>query len=807
MLPIQFATVHTGEPEAPAPAAPQIATPAEATTPTATAPPPRRIYIEWFHGLGDTIQFLTVLAALRNQSPSAEIVVIIDRGKHSAIAAGVYNCRATGQELPLAVQVYFQGGPGIPSPYGYEHYSLAWWENYDREPLGGDLVPQTKPITCLRRVFNIDPPRPFISARIRPRPGAVFRASQWLEANVGDRPFAILHYQGNTSGDKKDLSHEAARIICHLFRRLEMLVVLLDWDRRSPLPGEGLAICPIADSNVWGDAGPIGTGDAETIAALADRAAVCIGIDSGPLHVFLATCPEKTVGVWTHHHPHQFAEEGPALHLVPADWRDRPPFQGPPEWVAWWEGANRRALERGNGGGYRLREYRVLQGHHTGAMEAVCNEIVARFAAGGDEGAGGERAEGEGAEGTREEARPARLRDGWHVHQHQVAQDLIVINDAYDRDAYSVNHVHPPLQIPGHDPYIHRRRLVVDIGAHIGTFARKWHAKDPSAIIVCVEACAENIPVLRANVRDFAIVIHAACYYEGIDRPAQSVWLKNAITAASGCESTGGGIVANAEGQMGEGEAGRYEEDRRPLRVVTLEEIVEEFGGGVRWIDCLKLDCEGAEFVILRNSTIVLERQIGYIVGEYHGTARWNQLRAEIFRERDWDYGHMHQAGNFGIFHLRPQPQRQPQTTTPAPAAIAFAALPTNATPPDLAATATPAAPAAAVAPTAPAAPLRIALDWDDTYTRDPAAWAQVVAALTAAGHEVVLVTAREDIERNWQLCKIPGILAHHRYFTGHKPKREWMETRGVPVDIWIDDRPEAIVGADQRPDAERAGG
>jgi hypothetical protein len=98
-------------------------------------------------------------------------------------------------------------------------------------------------------------------------------------------------------------------------------------------------------------------------------------------------------------------------------------------------------------------------------------------------------------------------------------------------------------------------------------------------------------------------------------------------------------------------------------------------------------------------------------------------------------------------------------------------------------------------------------MDWDDTYTRDPAAWTQVVAALTAAGHEVVLVTAREDTERNWKLCKIPGVLAHRRYFTGHKPKGKWMEARGVSIDIWIDDRPEAIVGADQRPDAEGAGG
>jgi FkbM family methyltransferase len=739
---------------------------------------------------------LTVLAALRNQSPNAEIVVIIDRGKHTAITAGVYDCRETGRELPLAVQVYCRGEPGIPSPNGYEHYSLAWWENYDREPIGGDLVPQSKPITCLRRVFNIDPVRPFCPTKIRPRATVHQRVARWLASHVGDQPFALFHYQGNSGGERKNLSNEVGRTVCELFRRLEMRVVLLDWDRRSPLPGEGLAICPDADCEMWSDFGSFGSGDAETIAALADRAAVCIGVDSGPLHVFLAVCPERTIGAWTQHHPYQFAEESPAVHLVPDDWRTQPPFQGSREWVQWWEDANRRALEKDNGGGYRLREYTIIHGHHTGAETAICDEIASRFA----------------IPTNHPPEAPVPLRDGWHVHRQQVAQDIMIIRETHDQDTYRTAMVHPPLQIPGHAPYVHRRQLVVDIGAHIGTFAKKWHAKDPNAIIVCVEACPENIPVLRANVGDFAIVIHAACYYEGIDKPAQSVWLKNAITAASKAESTGGGIIANARGQMAAGEIDRYDEDRRPLRVVTLEEIVEEFGGGVRWIDCLKLDCEGAEFVILPNSTIVLERQVSYIVGEYHGAARWNQLRAEIFRERDWEYSHLHESRNFGLFHLRPrpqaqpqpQPQRQPQTTTPTPVPIAFAALPTDATPPDLAAAATP-TPAAATP--APATPLRIALDWDDTYTRDPAAWAQVVAALTAAGHEVVLVTAREDTERNWKLCKIPGVLAHRRYFTGHKPKRQWMEARGVSVDIWIDDRPEAIVGADQRPDAERAGG
>lgn len=86
-----------------------------------------------------------------------------------------------------------------------------------------------------------------------------------------------------------------------------------------------------------------------------------------------------------------------------------------------------------------------------------------------------------------------------------------------------------------------------------------------------------------------------------------------------------------------------------------------------------------------------------------------------------------------------------------------------------------------------------IALDYDDTYTRDPLAWARVVDVLQAEGHEVLCVTWRSDTDANRHLVVIPGLRWNQHYFTNHTAKREFMERKGVCVDVWIDDTPEAV--------------
>jgi rfaE bifunctional protein nucleotidyltransferase chain/domain len=216
------------------------------------------------------------------------------------------------------------------------------------------------------------------------------------------------------------------------------------------------------------------------------------------------------------------------------------------------------------------------------------------------------------------------LHDGEHSRQ-----DLDVVHEVLIDDCYFTRMM-PPAE------------RVIDIGAHIGSFARKWRQKCPTARIACVEACPENIDVLTANVGEFATVINAACTYE----PGE-VKLINSILA--GGKATGGSIVATKDTPIPQHHLDNrdYWDDARPLRKVTLEDVMQEMGFAT--VDLLKLDCEGSEFSILADSPSL--RRVAFICGEYHGCERWDEFVKQF--EADWDYGHMHRHGGQGIFHLR----------------------------------------------------------------------------------------------------------------------------------------------------------
>jgi hypothetical protein len=88
---------------------------------------------------------------------------------------------------------------------------------------------------------------------------------------------------------------------------------------------------------------------------------------------------------------------------------------------------------------------------------------------------------------------------------------------------------------------------------------------------------------------------------------------------------------------------------------------------------------------------------------------------------------------------------------------------------------------------------MRIAIDYDGTWDRDPEAFLAVALAFRDAGHEVVMVTVRSERRPGSPLPSVPPWITV--YATGLAPKRAHMEELGIEVDIWIDDQPEWIVG------------
>lgn len=89
---------------------------------------------------------------------------------------------------------------------------------------------------------------------------------------------------------------------------------------------------------------------------------------------------------------------------------------------------------------------------------------------------------------------------------------------------------------------------------------------------------------------------------------------------------------------------------------------------------------------------------------------------------------------------------------------------------------------------------LTIALDYDGTYDEDPDLWDFFIEKCLKRQHDICLITFRDD-----RYDKTPLLLKLEKkipvYYTRGVAKRWWADQFGPgKVDIWIDDRPEAII-------------
>lgn len=89
---------------------------------------------------------------------------------------------------------------------------------------------------------------------------------------------------------------------------------------------------------------------------------------------------------------------------------------------------------------------------------------------------------------------------------------------------------------------------------------------------------------------------------------------------------------------------------------------------------------------------------------------------------------------------------------------------------------------------------MNISIDFDDTYTRDPDMWITIIAVMRAAGHKVYCVTARSP-EQGLEVFSTIGRLvgADSVHFTSLHAKKAYMWSKGISIDVWIDDNPDAI--------------
>ena len=273
-----------------------------------------RVLLKSSHGLGDIAQLTSVAQHLQEYRPDWEVDIATQNGKHTAFRGLCRHSLILGRDRIDESQ--------------YRHvFDLGWYECYSAY----SDSPCTKVCNCLREVFGIVPDLALLKYRIETTAESRQKTREYLSticsrAENGERfPVVAVHYQGNTSGHKKDLPHELVAQLCREIRQHGHVPLILDWDRRSPLPDQKTIFCPgVGPGDLWDN---IGTGDAERLAALLSQCSLVIGVDSGPLHVAGAT-ETPTLGVWKGHSPLQFYDLcSNVTHLVPEQWRAIPPCQ------------------------------------------------------------------------------------------------------------------------------------------------------------------------------------------------------------------------------------------------------------------------------------------------------------------------------------------------------------------------------------------------------------------------------------------------------------------------------------------------
>ncbi|MBV9926515.1 MAG: FkbM family methyltransferase [Acidobacteria bacterium] len=153
--------------------------------------------------------------------------------------------------------------------------------------------------------------------------------------------------------------------------------------------------------------------------------------------------------------------------------------------------------------------------------------------------------------------------------------------------------------------------LVIDVGAHIGSFAEAALSRG-CGHIYCVEPDRANFEIASANLRPHveagrARVVRAAAWRS--DPNADELFFDGyhpfpeSYPGWEGITNTGSGSVIWPGGE--------------PVAKVALDDIVDEVtGGGGRRVRLLKLDCEGAEWPILLTSQRL--DLLDDIRGEFH---------------------------------------------------------------------------------------------------------------------------------------------------------------------------------------------
>jgi ADP-heptose:LPS heptosyltransferase len=249
------------------------------------------------HGLGDSCQATILLRHLRHFYPQYKLIVQCNRG-HADIFRG------------LADEVELAGWP-----WRHKSYTKAIYVTFPRSEHNYNCVPSTKAAESLYVDFRdshslpMQPVESFFYYDCESTNEQFQQVDKWVATLPPDAPILLIHHEGNSSRDKKDLTVCLVRKIAKEARARGWLPVMLHWGGQHNLVTDGLAYSCLTEGQPWSEAG--------LIRAVIDRANLFLCIDSGPAHI-AATTDTETLVIWKGFHPiYNFDLADNVLHLVP----------------------------------------------------------------------------------------------------------------------------------------------------------------------------------------------------------------------------------------------------------------------------------------------------------------------------------------------------------------------------------------------------------------------------------------------------------------------------------------------------------
>lgn len=275
------------------------------------------------YGLGDAVQMSAVLRHVASYRPHWRVDYRAEAGKHVVGRGIVQNTFVTGSCNPT-------------DHYDCEVEILLWdtWANWQDRP-------NTRVSSCLRERFDLDWDAECGRYQVAVSEESCIAAWSLVHGLVTSHKtqgsyrgenarrevgVVAIHYEGDSSPNKKNLSHNQANEICREVERIGYIPVVLDWRARSTITDYRLIRTPQA----WGR-------DAEMVTAVIAQCCAFVGIDSGPSKCASATDTPSLV-VWTGHHPAPFHDPAPnTTHLVPVGYHGLEPVCNDPGVMRWFE--------------------------------------------------------------------------------------------------------------------------------------------------------------------------------------------------------------------------------------------------------------------------------------------------------------------------------------------------------------------------------------------------------------------------------------------------------------------------------------